>query len=337
MLTSALTLALLLSACSDYSFNKADAPPGGDSDPWLEDSGGPGVPDILVGPPTWDFGTLDPGAADSLEISITNTGDGRLVVHDLSYSASSRELSLDRRTGANGGLPWLIDPGDTRLVEVGYSPVDEQVDLGSLEVASSDPDEPVVEATQQGNGRLFEDFYTGWYVYDDGLPYETTSNPAYVVDHHGDEDLYWYEPSGAHGLLGSSDPVADFAVMRQYVLDHAGAPTVPTGPFSYDADSDLATFEWATFTYFMCDFYLDPHDDPALYEISSGTVDDGIQVMVNGAILGRITLGQSGAWPLSNAVAGQVNTLIIILVDDSAVDKYIHDLAFYRDGVMVEG
>jgi hypothetical protein len=64
-------------------------------------------------------------------------------------------------------------------------------------------------------------------------------------------------------------------------------------------------------------------------------VDDGIQVMVNGAILGRISLGQAGAWPLSNAVPGQVNTLIIILVDDSRVDKYVSDLAFYRDGVMV--
>jgi hypothetical protein len=329
------TLPLLLAACSDYSFNKAEVPPGGDSDARIEDSGGPGVPDILVGPPSWDFGTLDPGASASLELSIANTGDARLVVHDLGYRTTSAELDLDRRIGDNGGLPWLIDPGDSRVVEVGYSPVDDQLDQGSLEVSSNDPDEPVVEAIQQGNGRLFEDFYTGWYVYDDGLPYETTSNPAYVVDHHGDEDLYWYEPSGAHGLLGSSDPTADFAVMRQYVLDRAGAPVVPTGPFSYDADSDLATFEWATFTYFMCDFYLDPHDDPSLYSISSGSVDDGIQVMVNGAILGRITLGQSGSWPLSNAVAGQVNTLIIILVDDSRVDKYIHDLAFYRDGVMV--
>jgi hypothetical protein len=336
MVTPTLLLAGLLVSCSDYSFSEAKDPPIDDTGPGLVDTG-PTAPDILVGPPSWDFGTLDPGASAELELSISNTGDAMLVVTDVTYSASSGELSLDRMLGSNGSLPWRIDPGASLPVKVSYTPADDSADSGVVLVSSNDPDEATAEATQVGNGRLFEDFYTGWYVYDDGVPYETTSSGAHVIDHHGDEDLYWYEPSGAHGLIDSPDPEADFAVMRQYVLDHAGAPTVPTGPFSYDADSELATFEWATFTYFMCDFWLDPSDDPSLYEISSGSVDDGIQVMVNGAILGRITLGQSGAWPLSNAVAGQVNTLIIILVDDSAVDKYIHDLAFYRDGVMVEG
>jgi hypothetical protein len=331
-----LPLLAVLLGCSDYSLNEnKDAY--GDSGTPPEDSAPPGDPDILLGPPSWDFGTLDPGASATLQLSLTNTGGSTLAVHDVGYSASSGELSLDRLLGANGSLPWLVAPGESLPLEVSYTPADDVLDSGTVTVTSNDPDEPSVDATQVGNGRLFEDFYTGWYVYDDGVPYETTSNPSYVVDHHGDTDLYWYEPSGAHGLVGSSDPVTDFEIMRQYVLDHAGAPITPHGPFSYDADSSLATFEWATFTYFMCDFYLDPHDDPALYEISSGTVDDGIQVMVNGAILGHLTLGQTGSWPLDNAVAGQVNTLIIILVDDSAVDKYVNGLAFYRDGVMVSG
>lgn len=323
--------ALLLCACSDYSLSGKDEP--GDSAG--ADDGGPALPDILVGPATWDFGTLDTGTSATLEIGVQNVGDAILAVYDLAYTASSRELRFDARVGANGSPPWRLAPGDRALVEVAYAPSDGATDSGVLQVSSNDPDEPVAEATQVGNGRPFEDFYTGWYVYDDGVPYETTSNPSYQVDHHGDADLYWYEPSGAHGLLGSSDPVSDFAIMRQYVLDRAGPPVVPTGPFSYDADSDLATFELATFTYFMCDFWLDATDDPARYQISSGTVDDGIQVMVNGAILGRIALGESGSWPLNNAVPGQVNTLIIILVDDSRVDKYVSDLAFYRDGVMV--
>jgi hypothetical protein len=329
------TICALLLSCSDYSFTEADDPPKADTGPG--DSEAPAAPDILLGPPSWDFGTLDTGDSAELSVSIGNTGGATLAVHDVLYEASSAELSLDRLVGSNGGLPWLIAPGDSLTVTVGYAPVDDGVDTGTISVISTDPDEPTVQATQRGTGRSFEDFYTGWYVYDDGIPYETTSNPSHVVDHHGDADLYWYEPSGAHGLIDSPDPDADFAVMRQYVLDHAGHPVVPSGPFSYDAASSLATFEWATFTYFMCDFYLDPSDDPSLYEISSGTVDDGIQVMVNGEILGRLTLGDAGSWPLDNARAGEVNTLIIILVDDSAVNKYIHDLAFYRDGVMVTG
>ena len=87
----------------------------------------------------------------------------------------------------------------------------------------------------------------------------------------------------------------------------------------------------------MCDFWLDSSADPTRYEISSGVVDDGIQVMVNGEILGRIKLGESGSWSLDNANPGEVNTLVIILVDDSEYDKYVHDLAFYLDGKMVTG
>jgi hypothetical protein len=157
-----------------------------------------------------------------------------------------------------------------------------------------------------------------------------------VVDYHGDPDLYWYEPSGAHGLIGSSDPTADFTILRDYVIASAGSPVTVTGPFNFSSGSTLATFQYATFTYVLCDFYMAPDDDPGLYTISAGSVDDGIEVLVNGAILGYLTLGQSGSWPLSNALPGARNTLVVILVDDSQVDRYLHDLAFYRDGVMVQ-
>ena len=67
-------------------------------------------------------------------------------------------------------------------------------------------------------------------------------------------------------------------------------------------------------------------------------MDDGIQVMVNGEILGHMLLGAS---PTSRSLAdvsrpGEVNTLIVILVDDSASHRYLTNLAFYRDGIMVE-
>jgi len=82
----------------------------------------------------------------------------------------------------------------------------------------------------------------------------STSNTSYVVDHHGDTDLYWYEPSGAHGLIDSSDPEGDFQIMRDYVIARVGSPTSVSEPFDFDESSTLATFEFATFTYFLCDF-----------------------------------------------------------------------------------
>ena len=88
----------------------------------------------------------------------------------------------------------------------------------------------------------------------------------------------------------------------------------------------------------LCDFWIDAADDPAQYEISAGSVDDGIQVMVNAEIIGHMGLGEAPkTWSLASVGRpGEVNTLVVILVDDSRSARYLTDLAFYKDGVMVE-
>ena len=183
----------------------------------------------------------------------------------------------------------------------------------------------------------FDGFSSGWYVLDDGIAYETTSNINYQVTDHGDPDLYWYEPSGAHGLLGTTQSTADFALMRAYVLSLVPEPIEVSGPFNFQEVSTLSTFEFATFTYFMCDFVVQPGIDVSRYAISGGDVDDGIQVMLNGEILGRRVLWEGPfSWPLEHAKPNALNTLIIILVDDSASSKMIQDFAFTLDGVMVQ-
>lgn len=183
----------------------------------------------------------------------------------------------------------------------------------------------------------FEGFSSGWYVLDDGLPYETTSNPKYQVTYHGDPDLYWYEPSGAHGLIDSQNSTDDFATMRNYILERVPEPVKVSGPFNFDEMSTLSTFAFATYTYLLCDFKVEPDIDVSRYAISGGAVDDGIQVMLNGHIIGRRVLNEGYfSWTLDHAQPDAINSLIIILVDDSASHKYAHDLAFTLDGYMVE-
>ena len=236
--------------------------------------------------------------------------------------------------GSNGSLPWILEPNEQRIVDVSFAPSsggDAQSQLTAYYGTG------IEQAEIFGYGKDFSGFSTGWYVLDDGVAYETTSNGNYVVDHHGDPDLYYYEPSGAHGLIGSSDPNGDFAVMRQYILTRAGAPIAVNGPFSFSESSTISTFDFATFTYFMCDFYIEPNVDVTRYAVSVGQVDDGIQVMLNGAILGYQKLSQNNrSWTLYDAQAGAINTLIVILADDSAVNKSISDLAFTFDGGMVQ-
>lgn len=201
----------------------------------------------------------------------------------------------------------------------------------------SDPKSEVAGDDTSDTGRPFTGFSTGWYIVDSDDHYDTQSDPGHAVTEYGDPDGYWYEPSGAHGMIGSGDPARDFATLHDYVVTRAGAPTPVSGPLTFTGTSTVPTFTEASYSYILCDFWLDPADDPSLYQITSGVVDDGIEVIVNGAILGQISLGSSGAWPLDNAVTGDVNTLVVILMDNSEVDKYVNDLAFYRDGVMVEG
>jgi len=271
-------------------------------------------------------------------VEIHNAGDATLVVHNAYYTTSSGDLSFDPNFSINSSFPWSISPGATLQTFVDYAPMDDAADSGTITVVSSDPDTPEATATQVGNARPFEGFSNGWYIYDDAIPYETRSSASHVVDHHGDHDLYWYEVSGAHGLIDSSDPVGDFAILRNYVIARAGGPSVVSGPLSFSSSSTISTFEYATYTYILCDFWIEPTEDPAQFEVSAGSVDDGIQVMVNGEIIGHMGLGDaSRSWSLASVGRpGAVNTLVVILVDDSAVDRYLTDLAFFKDGVMVE-
>ena len=299
----------------------------------------PGTPIIEIVPPTYDFGTLDADETADKEVAIRNMGDGTLVVTEGLFDATSTEMTMDLGVGSNGPFPWHIEPGDAKYVSVTYAPSDDIPDSAQVRFLSNDEDnrEAMFEAT--GSGRIFDRFSTGWYIYDDGLEHETTSSPEHPVTTHGDTNLYWYEPSGVHGLIGSSDPEADFAVMRDHVLAGAGEPTPIAGPISFESTSTLATFAFATFTYVMCDFWIAEDEDPGIYTVQANQVDDGIQVMVNGQTLGHMLLADSvTSWSLADVGRpGEMNTLIVILVDDSRSNRYLRDLAFFRDGWMVEG
>lgn len=295
------------------------------------------VGDLALAPATHDFGTLEMDATDAVALTLTNEGAAPVTVTALEYATASGELSLDDAEAAYGPLPWSLAAGEARELVVRYAPVDDVVDTGTLTVRTDDPDEPALTAVQTGTMRVFEGFSTGWYIVDDHTVYETVSHPSYRVDFHGDPDGYWYEPSGAHGLVGSADPETDFAVLRDYVIARAGAPTAVTGALTFRSSSSVGALTEASFSYILCDFWLDATDDPARYAITMGTVDDGVQVMVNGEILGNVTLGNSGSFALDNARLGEVNSLVVILMDNAAVDKYVYDLAFTRDGVIVSG
>ncbi|MES2639229.1 MAG: hypothetical protein V4850_07085 [Myxococcota bacterium] len=329
----------VLSACSDYQLERDLVEPGPayPNAPWpLPPARVSPAPAIEVQPSFHDFGEGDPWLSTTQSVTLTNVGLKPLEVANLRYDTASVELVFNADEATNGQLPWVLQPGESRVTQVKYTPMDEGADQGTLVVDSNDPDDPRVNATQVGAAK-FTGFTTGWYIVNDDTPYDLTSNSTYRVDYDGDPDAYWYEPSGNHGMTASADVAADFADLRDYVITRAGGPTPVTGPLSFFAPSELPDMLEGSFSYILCDFWMDPSDDPSRYSISSGPVDDGIRVIVNGAILGELAYNQSGTWPLTNAVPGQVNTLVVILMDNAMWEKYVNDLAFYKDGVMVGG
>jgi hypothetical protein len=289
---------------------------------------------LEVSPASWDFGVLDPGTSATLDVLVTNTGDAPIAVSEVAWTSNSGEMTLGAHDASFGLLP-----GASRTLTVTYAPTDDSPDEGAITVTSDDPDAPVQVATQVGNGRTFEGFATGWYIVDDSTNFETTSNPSHLVDYHGESDGYWYEPSGAHGMVDSTDIAGDFAVLRGYVIARAGAPTPVSGPLTFRTSSSVPALTYASYSYVVCDFWIAPGEDPGRYSISMGSVDDGARVIVNGTVLGDVIIGTpGGSWSLAGiGVPGRVNTLAVILMDNAQVDKYLYDLAFVKDGVIVSG
>ncbi|MDP2308664.1 MAG: hypothetical protein Q8P18_21765 [Pseudomonadota bacterium] len=329
----------VFSACSDYQLEVELEEPGAaypEGPHPLPPATPSPAPVIEVQPTFHDFGEGVPWEAVTQSVTVTNVGHKALEVTGLRYDTASVELSFSADEATNGQLPWVLQPGESRVTQVTYTPIDEGADQGTLVVDSNDPVQPRVDALQVGAAR-FTGFTTGWYIVNDDTPYDLTSNAAYRVDYDGDPDAYWYEPSGNNGMTASTDVPGDFADLRDYVITRAGGPTPVTGPLSFYAPSELPDMLEGSFSYILCDFWMDPSDDPARYSISSGPVDDGVRVIVNGAILGELSYNQSGSWPLTNAVPGEVNTLVVILMDNAMWEKYVNDLAFYKDGVMVGG
>ena len=232
--------------------------------------------------------------------------------------------------GVKPGLPFSSDGGDT-----GSDRTEEETDPGPED---SDPPD---DDTDDGDDDDFRpsDFSMGWHLLDDGERIATNTSSSHWVSEHGDVDSYWYEPSGNHGLIDSSNPSADFEAMRAYILERVPEPTMGIGNLHYYADSTIGSFDEATFTYVMADFYVAASDDPYDFRLTVSAVDDGIKVIVNSSTVDILKLDEGGReWELgSYIVPGERNTLIVILVDNDERNKFIQDMAFYRGDIMVVG
>ncbi len=113
----------------------------------ISGTGGDGpTPDIEVDPISIDFGDVAPGSAAVEFFTVSNKGDGPLILTNTSQTGGG-VFSI---TGDPGG--FTLDSETVANVAITYTPEHAYGDNGSFTISSNDPDEPVVEVTILGNG-----------------------------------------------------------------------------------------------------------------------------------------------------------------------------------------
>jgi hypothetical protein len=116
---------------------------------------GTGVPsagpaDIDVNPLVLDFGTLNIGVSETLTATISNLGGSDLTVNGLGLTGSP-DFAFNPTAPAS---PLIVPVGGSVNVPVDYVPADAGADTGMLDIASDDPDEPLVGVALSGAGQI---------------------------------------------------------------------------------------------------------------------------------------------------------------------------------------
>ncbi len=111
-------------------------------------TGGP--QDIDVAPLALDFGAVTVSVTQTLTATLTNLGGTDLTVSGLAMTGSL-DFALNPAAPAT---PFIVAAGASRDLPVDYTPLEEGTDSGTLDIASDDPDEPLVSVSLAGTGLL---------------------------------------------------------------------------------------------------------------------------------------------------------------------------------------
>ena len=109
------------------------------------------TPDVTVTPVSQNYGNVVVGQGPTQSITVSNDGTELLDVTAttlmLGAGTDLGEFSID-----TGGAPFMLMPLESRVVVVGFNPMSTGMKSATLEIASNDPDEPVVPVALTGMG-----------------------------------------------------------------------------------------------------------------------------------------------------------------------------------------
>jgi len=108
-------------------------------------------PDINLSPGTLDFGAVAVGNVATLDTAIQNLG-----TLDLNVSAIALCTGTSTEFTWNPAAPFTVAPSTSQTLSVTYTPVDDGIDIGCLEISSNDPDEAVKQLTLNQGGSILQ-------------------------------------------------------------------------------------------------------------------------------------------------------------------------------------
>ncbi len=136
--TAATAAILFTTGCSEYDLN--DNPRAVPAAP----------PDIVVDPVSLQFGALADGETEIQKFRVTNVGEGPLTIDAISIVSG---LSF---TIVTENLETVLEPTESKIVEVQFQPFQGNANYGQAVVVSDDPDTPEVFVDLMGTGLVPE-------------------------------------------------------------------------------------------------------------------------------------------------------------------------------------
>lgn len=162
------------------------------------------LPDIALSVDNLDFGSVPTGEESLLFVNIRNEGDAMLQIGETTQQGSGAFTLLTDVDGQQ------IPPGAETSVLVQYVPFQGGGDRGELQIASNDPDEPMVSLVLQGNGGAEFEYPVANLVCptDIQIPSSVVVDGSSSLDPNGEELTYHWSllqtPTGSQSSISST-------------------------------------------------------------------------------------------------------------------------------------
>ena len=233
-------------------------------------------PDISVSSSSHDYGNVAVGESSNQIFTVTNDGTSDLTVSTTTLSGpNAAEFNID-----SGAGPFILTPGASQTVMVGFYPSTVGAKLASLDLTSNDPDEGSVSVSLTGTGSLLEpDITTSPSSHDYGsVVLGQSASQSFTITNDGTSDL----TVSATALSGAN--AAEFNIdsgAGPFILTPGASQTVMVGFYPSTVGAKLASLDLTS-------------DDPDEGNVSVSLTGTGSNAPPPGVSLEQIDTGGAG-------------------------------------------